>query len=118
MIGGTTDGGGDGGEEGEGVREGEESVVGVATRSEVSRYYSKPPDSVCDMIIIARAPVTIRYIHPLIHTCECGYFTKTLSHFMKRLETSVVLVRAVHTLYILRNDLVMGNNTVSRTFRL
>ena len=48
MIGGTTDGGGDGGEEGEGVREGggggrvgerEESVVGVATRSEVSRYY-------------------------------------------------------------------------------
>ena len=57
MIGGTTDGGGDGGEEGEGVREGggdgrvgegvrerEESVVGVATRSEVSRYYSKPPD--------------------------------------------------------------------------
>ena len=44
MIGGTTDGGGDGGEEEEGVREGEESVVGVATRSEVSRYYSKPPD--------------------------------------------------------------------------
>ena len=57
VIGGATDGGGDGGEEGEGVREGagdgrvgegvrerEESVVGVATRSEVSRYYSKPPD--------------------------------------------------------------------------
>ena len=44
MIGGTTDGGGDGGEEGEGVREREESVVGVAMRSEVSRYYSKPPD--------------------------------------------------------------------------
>ena len=53
----TTDGGGDNGEEGEGVREGEgdgrvgegvregeESVVGVATRSEVSLYYSKPPD--------------------------------------------------------------------------
>ena len=52
VIGGTTDGGGDGGEEGEGVREGggdgrvgegvregEESVVGVATRSEVSHYY-------------------------------------------------------------------------------
>ena len=57
MIGGTTDGGGDGGEEEEGVREGGgdgrvgegvrergDSVVGVATRSEVSRYYSKPPD--------------------------------------------------------------------------
>ena len=44
VIGGTTDGGGDGGEEGEGVREGEESMVGVATRSEVSRFYSKPPD--------------------------------------------------------------------------
>ena len=108
MIGGTTDGGGDGGEEGEGVREGggdgrvgegvrerEESVVGVATRSEVSRYYSKPPDSVCDLIIIARAPVTIRYIHPLIHTCECGYFTKTLFHFMKHLETSVQCVHFI-----------------------
>ena len=54
MIGGTTDGGGDGGEEGEGVREGGgdggvgrergDSVVGVTTRSEVSRYYSTPPD--------------------------------------------------------------------------
>ena len=78
----TTDGGGDGGEEGEGVREGEgdgrveegvsereDSVVGVATRSEVSRYYSKPPglDSVCNLIIIARAPVTIWYIHPDTH---------------------------------------------------
>ena len=71
VIGGTTDGGGDGGEEGEGVREevmgrgrnqwwvwlqGQRSVV-TTTRLGL--------DSVCYLIIIARAPGI--YIHPGTH---------------------------------------------------
>ena len=68
MIGGTTDGGGDGGEEGEGVREGGGINGGcgyeVRGQSLLQQAARLGLDSVCDLNIIARAPVTIWYIHP------------------------------------------------------
>ena len=48
---------------GEGVREREESVVGVATRSEVSRYYSKPPDWALTLCVTCQSSS-----HHLVHT--------------------------------------------------